>query len=75
MVRDFTEGVLKTYLVTLSHGYLNEYAACKQKSYMKSGFIKSLEVPAYLMASRLMVMHTYLVHYPSHESTSFLQGT
>ena len=74
MTRGYTEAGFRTCLKTLALGFFTEFAARKQKSYMRSGLIKPLEVPVQLMASRLRVMNSYLPHFPSPENTSFSTG-
>jgi hypothetical protein len=41
---------------------------------MRSGIVKPIEVPVQLMSSRLRVMNSYLVHFPSPKNTSFSTG-
>ena len=45
MTRGYTEAGLRSYLKTLAQGFFSEFAARKQKSYMRSGLVKPLEVP------------------------------
>ena len=41
---------------------------------MRSGLIKPIEVPVQLMAARLRIMNSYLVHSPCPGNTSFSTG-
>ena len=72
--RGYTEAGLRACLKTLAQGFFPEFAARKQESYMRSSLVKPLEVPVQLMASRLRVVNSYLVHFPSPENTSFSTG-
>ena len=74
MARGYTEASLRTCLKNLAQGFFSKFAARQQKSYMRSGLVNPLTVPVQLMVSRLRVMNSYLVHFPSTEITSFSTG-
>ena len=72
--RGFTLGGHKECLKQLSHHFFSEFAARKQKTYMRSNLLKPEKVPVKMMTARLKVMNSYLPSFPSPENTSFSTG-
>jgi hypothetical protein len=72
--RGFTNTGHKECLKQLAGNFFQEFAARKQKTYMRSNLIRPPQVPVKMMYARLKVMNAYLPSFPGPENSPFLTG-
>ena len=72
--RGFTNGGHKECLKQLAGNFFSEFAARKQKTYMRSNLVRPPQVPVKMMYARLKVMNAYLPSFPGPENSPFLTG-
>ena len=74
VLRGFTNGGHKECLKQLSQNFFSEFAARKQKTYMRSNLCKPAQVPVKMMNARIKVMNAYLPSFLGPENTAFQTG-